>query len=161
MRQYRNRIVTVVGGVLLGIMLFAAPASAGLAAGGRAGFSADPDQFIIGGQAVLGSVMPRINLVPSLDFGFGNDITVTTFNIDFQFNLPSLPKVSPNLYVGAGPSIVRVNPDKGNSDTDVGLSLLAGMRIPMTGVSYYNLEARFGLENVPDLKVLLGIMFGL
>lgn len=161
MRSKRNKLIIVACGLLCGIALFAADAHAEFGAGARAGFSADPDQFVIGGQAVLGSVMPMIHLVPSVDLGFGNNVTVTALNIDLQYNFPSLPKVSPNLYVGAGPSIVRVNPDGGKSDTDVGLSLLAGLRIPMTGISYYNLEARFGMENVPDLKVLLGLMFGL
>ena len=162
MRHRHPTFITIVC-LLLGVILFfgGANAMAGFRAGGRAGFSADPDQFVIGGQAVVGSVMPMINLVPSVDIGFGSNVSTTTLNIDLQYNFPSLPKVSPNIYVGAGPSIVMANPDGGDSDTDVGLSLLAGLRIPMTGVSYYNLEARFGLEDVPDLKVLLGSKFGL
>jgi hypothetical protein len=151
-----------VSGLIAAATLFAGTnANAAFNAGARAGFSSDPDQFVIGGQAVLGSIMPMVQLAPSVDIGFGNNVNLTTVNIDLQYNLPSLPKVSPNVYIGAGPTIVMANPDGGNSDTDIGLSLLAGLRIPMAGISYYNLEARLGLESVPDLKVLLGIMFGL
>lgn len=156
MRHHR-KIITVAGGLLTAFLLFGgADAGAVFNAGGRAGFSSDPDQFVIGGQAIVGSILPMIHLAPSVDFGFGNNVTVTAINLDLQYNFPSLPKVSPNIYVGAGPSLIRTK-----SDTEVGLSLVAGLRIPMTGISYYNLETRFGLDNVPDLKVLLGIMFGL
>jgi hypothetical protein len=153
---------SLLGGLIAAAMLLAgANAMAAFNIGARAGYSSNPDQFVIGGQAVIGSVAPFIQLAPSLDLGFGNNVSTTALNIDLQFNLPSLPKISPNIYVGAGPTLVMANPDKGNSDTEVGISLVAGLRIPMAGISYYNLETRFGLNNVPDLKVLLGIMFGL
>ena len=162
MRSIHGRVIIIISGLLaLAILTGGSPASAALNAGVRAGFSADPDQFVVGGQATLGTIMPEITLVPSLDFGFGDNVGVTTLNLDLHYNLPSLPKVSPNFYVGGGPAVVMIDPDGGNSDTKIGLSVLAGLRIPMTGVTYYNLETRFGLENAPDLKVLLGIMFGL
>jgi hypothetical protein len=162
MRHHHNMPRNLFGGLIAAAMLLGgANAMAAFNIGARAGFSATPDQFVIGGQAVVGSVVPMIHLVPSLDLGFGNNVSTTALNIDLQFNLPSLPKVSPNIYVGAGPTLVMADFDKGNSDTDVGISLVAGLRIPMAGISYYNLETRFGLNNVPDLKVLLGIMFGL
>ncbi len=161
MRHYHKRFTVLTCGLLAAATLFAGTnANAAFNAGARAGFSADPDQFVIGGQAAIGSIMPMIQLVPSLDFGFGNGVTITAVNIDLQYNLPSLPKVSPNFYIGAGPTFVMADHD-GGSNTDIGLSLLAGLRIPMTGLTYYNLETRFGLADVPDLKVLLGIMFGL
>ena len=157
MRHHHNMRRNLFGGLIAAAMLLSGTqAMAAFNAGARAGFSSDPDQFVIGGQAVIGSVAPFIQLAPSLDLGFGNDISVTALNIDLQYNFPSLPKVSPNIYVGAGPSIVIAD-----SDTEVGVSLVAGLRIPMAGISYYNFETRFGLDNVPDLKVLLGIMFGL
>lgn len=159
----RHRIgLRVCHGIMAAIVLLAATnASAAFNLGARAGISVNPDQFVIGGQATIGSLLPRIDLVPSLDVGFGNDLSLTALNLDLQFNLPSLPEVSPNIYVGAGPTITRADYDKGGSDTKVGISLVAGLRIPMAGISYYNLETRFGLNDVPDFKVLLGIMFGL
>jgi hypothetical protein len=150
-------VLAIIAVVLLG----AAPAHAGFGVGVRAGFSAEPDQVVVGGQAALGSIFPLIKLVPSADFGFGDDQAVTAINVDFQFDLPSLPKVQPNLYVGAGPTIAMFNPDAGGSHTEVGLSLVAGLRIPMTFASHYSFEARLGLGDIPELKAVFGIMFGL
>jgi hypothetical protein len=162
MKHHHRRFTIIIYGLLAAAMLFVGPnATAAFKAGARAGISSDPDQFVIGGQAVIGSILPLIQLAPSVDFGFGNNVKLTTLNLDLQFNLPSLPMVSPNVYIGAGPTLVMAKPDGGDSNTDIGLSLLAGLRIPMAAISSCNIEARYGLENVPDLKILLGIMFGL
>ena len=134
---------------------------AGIGIGGRAGASSKPDQFVAGAQARLWTVMPAVEFTPSIDFGFGDNLNTTTFNADFLVNLPSLPKVTPNIYIGGGPTLAQYNPDGGGSNSEFGLSIVGGLRVPMSGLSYYNLEARFGTGDIPDIKVLLGILFGL
>lgn len=136
-------------------------ACAGFGVGARAGVSSHPDQFVAGAQARLWTVMPAIEFVPSVDFGFGDNLNVTAINADFLLNLPSLPKVAPNLYVGAGPTLAQYNPDGGSGKSEFGFSLVGGLRVPMQTLSYYNLEARFGTGKIPDIKILLGILFGL
>ena len=136
-------------------------AAAGIGAGVRAGVSGTPDQLVVGGQLLLGSVAPKVQLVPGVDLGFGDDISTTAVNVDFRLNLPSLPKVSPSIYVGGGPTLISFKPDGGERDTKIGLSAFAGLKIPMTPISHYSLEARLGFGDVPELKVLFGIIWGL
>lgn len=133
-----------------------------LGLGGRAGLSVDPDQFVLGAQATLGAAMPGIEFAPGVDFGFGKGVGVTVINADFRLHLPSLPKVSPNLYAGAGPALVSARPEGHKRTTRIGGSLLAGLRIPINPITSYNLEARFGVtKRTPDFKFMAGLIFGL
>ncbi len=129
--------------------------------GARAGYSSNPDQFVIGGQAVLGRLWQHVRLTPSVDFGFGNDVKTIALNFDGTLNLFSPPGAKVIFYGGAGPDIAIYNPDIGDSQTELGVSLIAGMKIPAIASNYYNLEARFGLGDIPDFKILFGYMFGI
>jgi hypothetical protein len=161
MRMTIRHILLCTSVTVVAVLIFALPCHAGFGAGGRFGLSVEPDQVVIGGQAAMGSIMPFVDFVPSVDFGFGDDVEVTAINFDLQYDLPSLPRVGANLYLGAGPTVAVYNFDNGTSDTEIGLSLIAGLKNPMSALSYYNLETRFGLSDIPDIKILLGIMFGL
>ncbi|MBU1712676.1 MAG: hypothetical protein KKD47_06175, partial [Proteobacteria bacterium] len=41
----------------------------------RAGYGTNPDQFVIGAQAVLGRTVGFVRFAPSVDLGFGDDMT--------------------------------------------------------------------------------------
>jgi hypothetical protein len=127
----------------------------GAALGVRAGLSRNPDQFVIGAQAELGS-LGMATIAPSIDLGFGDNSDLTAANLDLRWYLFPLPQTGIQFYAAAGPTAVFAN-----SQSDVGLSLTAGAKIPMKGKGRYNLEARFGVGDIPDLKVMLGILFGL
>ena len=148
-------------GILLGFgiltlvpaVLKAGPVRAAL--GVRAGASQNPDQFVIGAQAEVGS-LGLATIAPSIDLGFGDGSDLTAANLDLRWYLFPLPETGIQFYAAAGPTAVFAN-----SQIDVGLSLTAGAKIPMKGKGRYNLEARFGIGDIPDLKVMLGILFGL
>ena len=135
----------------------AAPKAApvGPALGIRAGFSRNPDQFVIGAQAELGS-LGLATIAPSIDLGLGDGSDVTAANLDLRWYLFPLPQTGIQFYAAAGPTAVFAN-----SQSEIGLSLTAGAKIPMKGTGRYNVEARFGIGDIPDLKVMLGILFGL
>ncbi|MEW5876381.1 MAG: hypothetical protein AB1752_14540, partial [Candidatus Zixiibacteriota bacterium] len=156
---HQRLMLPALAALMAAVLLTSSAHAIGL--GARAGMSLEPDQFVLGGQAMIGQVFPMIELAPGLDLGFGNDVSTTVVNVDFRFNLPSLPKVSPNIYVGAGPAYVSAEPDGGKRDGEIAASIFAGMRIPFSPVSSYNLEARFGLGDYPDMKFLFGVLFGL
>ena len=133
--------------------LKAGPVRAAL--GVRAGLSQNPDQFVVGAQAEVGS-LGLATIAPSIDLGFGDNSDLTAANLDLRWYLFPLPETGIQFYAAAGPTAVFAN-----SQSDVGLSLTAGAKIPMKGKGRYNLEARFGIGDIPDLKVMLGILFGL
>ena len=143
--------------LLLGsaIALHATTASARDRLGLHAGLGRGPDQFVAGGQAELGPVLGSASFAPSLDVGIGGNSTVTVINGDLRWYLLPLPETGIRFYGQAGPAIV-ISPD-----TELGLSLGVGADIPMKNRRRYHVEARFGLGDVPDLKIVLGVLFGL
>ena len=122
--------------------------------GMRAGMGMGPDQFLIGAQAEFGPIVGSSFFVPSLDLGFDDQTTVIA-NFDLRWYLLPLPETGIYFYGSAGPTIVL------SPDTNIGLSLTAGVHIPMKNQRRYNVELRFGFGDIPDLKIMAAIMFGL
>jgi hypothetical protein len=138
------------------------PASAeraGSGFGGRVGVGFDPDQFVVGVQADVGPALRVARFVPSVDLGMGGDFTTFAINGDVIVRI-FLPKSSAALYGGAGPTLVYWDPDEGDGDLEIGLSLVAGLRLPLATRHVYNIETRFGVSDVPDVRILLGVLFG-
>ncbi len=129
----------------------------GAEARGRSGIGPriglEQSQIVVGGQAELGVVLGPATLVPSLDFTLGDAQTTMMLNVDFRWYLLPLPDTGIIFYGSAGPTFLV------SSGTGVGLSLVVGAHIPMRGRNRYNLEARFGFGDIPDFKVMLGILF--
>jgi hypothetical protein len=125
----------------------------------RAGYSSKPDQFVIGVQADMGDIYSRVHLVPSIDAGFGDHLKTYAFNGDLELFVP-LPESMASLYGIAGPTIMIWTPDVGDGDTEIGLTLGFGARLPLGNAGWYNLEARFGIGDIPDVKILLGFFLG-
>lgn len=120
----------------------------------RLGMNMEPDQFLIGGQGEFGPVIGPSFLVPSLDFGIA-DATTVTANLDLRWYLLPLPETGLYFYGSAGPTVVL------SPDTEVGLSLTAGVHIPMRNYRRYNLEVRFGFGDIPDFTIVGALVFGL
>ena len=128
--------------------------------GFRAGYGTNPDQFVFGPQAVLGRTLGFMRFAPSIDIGFGDNMSTYLFNADFRVLSFSPPESPAGIYAGAGPAIAILDLKDGGSDTEIGLNIVAGLTFPMGQKNDYNLEVRFGFADMPDLKVLFGIMFG-
>ena len=128
--------------------------------GGRMGLGLEPDQFVIGPQAVFGNVGKFLRFAPSFDFGFGDNVTTYAFDGDLRLNLFRLPGSDANLYVDAGPTIAHFDFDGGSNDTEVGLDLSGGVALPMGSSNSYNVEASFGFGDVTEIRLLFGFYFG-
>ena len=127
--------------------------------GGRAGYGDDPDQFVCGVQADLVKIyFSLVHFVPSIDVGVSDHMTTLTLNGDVQVFLP-LPKSSAYLYGLAGPAVTLWSPENGDSDTEIGAYVGLGTRIGLGASGWYNIEGRFGLGDVPDLRLLIGVLF--
>lgn len=133
---------------------------AGKGFGLRTGYGTDPDQFVIGAQAVLGKTFGFMRFAPSIDAGFGDDVSSYLFNADFRLLSFSTPGSPAGLYAGTGVSIAVYDFSNDGSDTEVGLNMIGGLTFPMGQTNEYNLEVRFGIGDTPELRVLFGIMFG-
>ncbi len=126
--------------------------------GVRIGIDNSPSQLLIGGQGEFGRFAGSAVLAPSLDFSLGGDGTAA--NLDLRWYLLPLPESGLTFYGAAGPTLFFAS-RKGASSTEFGLSLVAGMKIPMRGGNKYNFEVRFGLGDIPDMRFMFGILFGI
>lgn len=125
------------------------------------GLSVNPDQYVFGVQSIMGSVT-MFQFAPSVDFGFGDNVGLIMINLHLLYDLFSPPKSGGAFYLGGGPAINLFKPEGGDRDTEVGIDILAGFKIPFHETrNYYNIEARYGIDDVPDFKLLIGVMFAI
>jgi hypothetical protein len=134
---------------ILAVVLTAAavPAHAGLAGAGlQIGWSNSPDNFLIGLHWQARPLGEELDLVPSLDMGFG-DVTMIAPTFDAHYVLKTSSELRP--YVGAGIAFPWYDFD-GGSEWEVGGSIIGGVHInPNMGF-----EAKYGLGDSPDWEFL-------
>jgi hypothetical protein len=123
----------------------------------RAGVSANPDQFFIGGHVQLGPIADRVWFRPNIEAGFGNDHTLVGTNFEFTYWIPL--KRQWEVYFGGGPALVvsSFNSPRGGRDWNAGpgLNMLIGLaqrRGLMT-------EIKVGALDSPDVKFTIGWTF--
>ena len=131
--------------------------------GPRLGFSVDPDQFVFGGQLIIGEIAPDLTFDPSLEFGFGDDLTVISLNGDVHYHF-AVSGSQWRPYAGAGIAIQFVQFDAppgfdDDSDTEVGGNLIVGAGVPTSSGNRFFGEIKFGLGDVPDFKIMAGWNF--
>lgn len=147
----------------IAIALFAqASASAGW--GPRVGLSSDPDQIFGGFQWNLGEVATNLRAMPSAELGLGDDVFRVAGNIGIHYMFTGgTSRWGP--YLGGELSLNYLDFDRpagfagDDSDTELGISLAAGVETRLTSGKILNLELRFGLENTPDVQVHAGWIF--
>lgn len=123
------------------------------------GFGINPDQYTFGIQGILGR-FKKLQFGPSVDFGFGDGQELTTVNLDLLLDLVSPPKTDAVFYVGVGQGINVIKKKGEKRDTEIGLNIVGGIKLPFGSKNYYNVDARYGIGDVPDFKLLIGVMFG-
>lgn len=123
------------------------------------GYSSNPDQVVFGGQGNFALTDSPIHFAPAIDFGFGDDITVTTLNFDITYDfVPSSGKVV--FFVGAGPTVAFYSADQVDG-SEAGLTLTLGAALPAGLQNSWNFAARIGVGDIPDVKFQFGYLFGL
>lgn len=154
-RKISVTVVIVLLGLLSAGSVLAKPSNT---FGARAGFGLEPDQFVSGLQSRMGEVLPKVRLAPSFDLGFGNNVTTFSGNADLLLGIRP-PKSATAFYLGGGPTITVID-RTGGSDTEIGVSAVGGLMIPMGLSNHYNLEIRLGIGDIPEFRFLLGIFLG-
>jgi hypothetical protein len=133
--------------------------------GPRVGLSVNPDQIVLGGQMVVGELAPDITFSPNVEFGFGDHVTVIALNLDGQYHFRIQNSAwRPYLGFGLGVNFWEFDAPPGfrdNSDTEVGGNLIVGAGVPTRSNNRFFTEARFGLGDIPDLKIMVGWLFAM
>ena len=132
-------------------------------AGPRVGFSVDPDQIVFGGQLIIGEVAPQLTFDPSLEFGFGDRVTVIAANFDLHYHFVVQNSAwRPYAGGGIGLNFIEVDtndPFVDNTNTEIGGNLVLGAGVPTQGGNRFFGEMKFGLGDIPTLKMLVGWNF--
>ncbi len=125
--------------------------------GVRGGFSANPDQFFIGGHYVTAPIWDQVRFQPNVEAGFGDDRTVVAFNLEFAYWISASRDW--HVYFGGGPAMnLHSWDDKNHGDNDdlgPGLTVLAGLR--RRGGLFF--EMKVGAFDSPDFKLAVGYTF--
>jgi len=121
----------------------------------RAGLSADPDQFFFGGHYVTKPIWDQMRFQPNVEAGFGDDLTVVAFNVEFAYWMPIGSDW--HAYVGGGPAMNLFSGNGKDHDEDVGagLTIVAGFR-RRGGLLF---EVKVGAFDSPDFKLAVGYTF--
>jgi hypothetical protein len=160
---------TIVGVVPLLVTALPSPGEAALALthyGPRAGFSSDPDQFTIGFYGDWGQLAPNVHVRTNGDLGFGDHALTFALNGDVTYhfadaNMPvtffaggGLGYAFYNLDIDAPPGF-----DVDDTFNEVGLNLVVGAEKDFGGYRTGGLELRFGLDDLPELKLTASLGF--
>jgi len=131
---------------LLAVVMIAAavPASAGAlkGAGLQLGWTSTPDQFVAGLHWQARPLGEEFDLVPSVDFGFG-DVFMVEPNLDAHYVLKTSSKMRP--YIGAGLSFPWYDFD-GGSEWEFGGTIIGGVHLSPN----MSFEVKYGMSDVPD-----------
>ncbi len=132
--------------------------------GARLGLSSDPDQITIGLYAGFGELAPALQLRPSADIGFGDDILSVIVNADVQYYF-QVEGLTASPYFGGGLGLAYYDvdlPDGVRGDdttTEIGVNLYVGTEKSLSDYKTGHIELRVGIDEMPDLKVTFGLGF--
>ena len=131
--------------------------------GPRFGVSISPDQLVLGGQLAFTEVAPNVSLVPNLELGFGDGRNVIAMNADMHYHFAVQgTDWTPYAALGLGINIIEFDmpaPTPDVSDTRFGLNIILGTDVPTAAGNAFFAEARFGVGDIPSLKVIAGWNF--
>ena len=154
--------------LLLCVLALLAPAAANAAVavtgfGPRIGISSNPDQVVFGGQMQIGDIAPSLTFDPGLEFGFGDDVTTIAFNFDLKYHFAlQTSQWKPYVGLGIGVDIFSFDlppPLRDESITETGGNAIIGVGVPTRAGSNFFTEARVGIGDLPDLKIMAGWNF--
>jgi hypothetical protein len=134
-------------------LLAAGPACAQSRVGVRAGISADPEQFYIGGHIDVSEVAKNFWFRPNAEIGFGDHRTLATFNGEFVYRVTTRKEWNP--YLGGGPALVITTVRAGSvHDTDVGpgFNFVVGLEQKKGLLA----EVKIGAMDSPGFKLGIG-----
>jgi hypothetical protein len=144
--------------LLLLMLMATASAAVTLPWGPRAGFSINPDQFVIGAHVQAAEPSRGLVIQPNFDLGFGDDATTLLLNGDVVYTFPELESLNWGWYAGGGISWATYW-FTGGSNGEIGLSILGGVSKIMTNDNRLTLELRYGIDDRPEFMVTMGYWF--
>ena len=124
----------------------------------RAGYTSwkSVNQGHIGGHVYLGELWPNVEFTPNVEIGLGDDVFIMTLNGDVTYLFTEFFSHPWGLYGGGSLSFNLVNPQLGDTETDLGLSGLVGTKYTFANDHTGMAEIRFGIMDSPSFKLTFG-----
>lgn len=147
--------------ITLGLIMAPALTVAGdVPLGLRAGYTSweSLEQFHIGGYGKIAEVFPNWDIIPNAEFGFGDDVTLIALNGDLVYNFTELFNKPYGFYGGGELGLNIVDTDFG-SDSDLGLSAVAGVSYDTDNGNQWIMEMKLGIMDSPGFKLTFGYSF--
>jgi len=152
------------------LIMFATTAFAGSNPFGvRGGYATSPDQIFVGGQMLARDLTPEINIVPNVEYGFGDDMSILALNAALHYAFLSSDMNGFQPYAGGevGFNIISfddvtmfgqtISPD---SESKLVINGVAGMKKRMDDKKEMFFELKLGLSDwANDLKLVAGLNF--
>lgn len=128
--------------------------------GVRAGLSSDPDQVYGGVHFNLGEFAKDVRFRPTMEIGFGDDLTVLQMLAEVHYIFSNVRVWKP--YLGGGLGLTYVNYDKDHpgddSETKVSLNPIGGIETILNQGAKLFFELKLGLtDEDPDIKFGVGL----
>jgi hypothetical protein len=114
------------------------------------------NQFHFGAHYLAGELFPNVEFTPNLEVGIGDGATIWTFQGDLAYQFTELVQKPWGFYGGGCLGFNIVDPEFGDSQTDLGLSLIAGGKYHFAGGRQGMVEVRVGVLDSPDFKLTVG-----
>ncbi len=132
----------------------------------RGGINLNPDQFNFGAHIDAGRLASRVRFQPSFELGLGNGVTLLATNMDAHY-LFTAGRFRPYAGGGLGINFIDVTSGIGRSgglNIEPVLNLVGGLEwgAPRPGshaFRRYLVEARVGMGDTPELKLVVGFSF--
>jgi hypothetical protein len=129
----------------------------------RFGFADDPDQAVVGAQYDIGEVVNHVHVVPMLEIGFGDDVTVLSMAGMAYWHFKKTEKLDP--YAGAGVEAGWIDfdddfPGDDDSDFDIQINVAGGLRFPLKNPkNELFVELVLGSGDLHDAQIMGGVRF--
>ena len=129
--------------------------------GVRVGITSDPDQVYAGVHFELGEFARNVRFRPTLEVGFGDDVTLVQGLAEVHYVFSKVQVWKP--YVGGGVGLVHAkvdipSPGSGTeTNNEVSIMGVGGVETRLKSGTRFFLEGKLGLDNdSPDLKLGAG-----
>ncbi len=124
--------------------------------GVRGGYYTKVEKPFVGAELLVG-VAPRFFFNPNVEYVFVDNGTYMTFNGDFHYDFPT--HSSTYVWLGAGPALVRVDPEgPAGANTDLAANLLGGIGFRTGSVIPY-IQAKAIIKSDSLFSVAVGLRF--
>ena len=129
--------------------------------GAKLGYTS-PERFDgtteVGVHAELAERGSPVSLMPNFMYWSVDSYRNANPNLDVHYRFAPAGRMTP--YVGSGVGLNFIDGERfGDSETQVGMNLIGGLRFPGSGPNYF-LEARHMLSDLNQTSVLAGVTFG-